>query len=343
MGERTERTKKEKLKKRKRKRRVITSILVILIVIIAAGVTYGFLTLGKIKKADLTTDKDKLGINKQVEDKITDDKKKIKNIILLGIDQFEGDVGRSDAMIIATVDPVHNKLKLTSLMRDTYVNIPGHGYDKLTHAFAYGKEELAIKTINQNFGLNITDFVKVNFNNMEDIIDAVGGLDIEVRSDELENMNEHIRHLSSNKGITPKQITSPGMKHLNGLQALAYTRIRYTNGGDYERTERHRKVLTLLFDKVMGSGATKLPGMVNKLLPYAQTSLSNGDIIGLATTVLGFNNKTLEQNRFPQDGYCEGKRIGPDGIFYLTYDEEATKDQIFKYIFEDIKPEQKQN
>ncbi|MEG0775130.1 LCP family protein [Clostridium sp.] len=337
MGERTEKSKIERLKRKRRKKRILLGLIVFLIFIIAGTASYAFLTLGNVNTKEITVDKEELGIETELEQKIEEDNKKdIKNIILLGVDEFEGNVGRSDAVVIATVDPVHNKLKLTSIMRDSYVNIPGHGYDKLTHAYAFGGEELSIKTINQTYGLNITDYVKVNFDEMENIIDAVGGLDIEIRSDEIENMNEHIRHLSKNAEVKPAYIKSAGMKHLNGLQSLAYTRIRYTSGGDAERTERQRTVLTMLFDKITSAGAGKLPGMVNKLLPLVETSLTSKDIINLGMSSLTVGNKHIEQQRFPLDSYSEGKKI--DGVFQLTFDEEVTKDQMYKYIFEDIKP-----
>lgn len=334
-----ERNKAQKIKRKRRLRKILLGLIIFLIFVVVSTVTYGYLTLSKIQTKEFTKDKEELGIQQEVEAKITDEKKKIRNIVLLGIDQRENDGGRSDAVVIATVDPVHNKLKLTSLMRDSYVNIPGRGYDKLNHAYAFGKEQLSLKTINQNFGLNITDYVKVNFEEMEQIIDAVGGLDIEIRSDELDNMNEHIRDLSKRSGVASKEISSPGMKHLSGLQALAYTRIRYTNGGDAERTERHRKVLTMLFDKITSAGIGKLPGMINKLLPLVETSLSSGEILDLASSSLTIGNKKIEQQRFPLDKFSKGDKI--NGVYQLTFDEEATKDQIFNYIFEDIKPGEK--
>ncbi|WP_031271356.1 LCP family protein [Clostridium sp. BL8] len=331
-----EKNKTQRIKRKRRQRKILLGLIIFLAFIVVSTVAYGYLTLSKIKTKDFTEDKQELGIEQKVEEKITDEKKKIRNIVLLGIDQLEGDVGRSDAVVIATVDPVHKKLKLTSLMRDSYVNIPSCGYDKLTHAYAFGKEQLSLKTINQNFGLNITDYVKVNFGQMEKVIDAVGGLDIEIRSDELANMNKHIRDLSKKGGVTAEEISSPGMKHLNGLQALAYTRIRGTDGGDYERTERHRNVLTMLFDKITSAGLGKLPGIVNKLLPLVETSLSSGEILDLASTALTIGNKKIEQQRFPLDKFSKGDIINE--VYQLQFDEEPTRDQIFKYLFEDIKP-----
>jgi len=252
---------------------------------------------------------------------------KIKNIVLFGIDQTEGDIGRSDAIIIATVDSLHKKLKLTSISRDSYVNIEGHGYDKLNQAYAYGQEELAIKTINKTFGLDITDYAKVNFNNLKDIIDTLGGIDITVEDSELGDLN----------GV----ISTSGRQHVNGTQALAYSRIRKNSGGDDSRTERQRMLLTEIFNKVSTVGILKLPSMVNDILPHVQTSLSTSEVLSLGTKVLTSGITDIEQLRFPLAEHSKGDKI--NNIYYTTFDEEITKEQIQKYIYEDIKPETSSN
>lgn len=207
-------------------------------------------------------------------------------------------------------------------MRDSYVNIPGRGYDKINHAYAFGRDQLAIKTINQNFGLNIDNFVKINFDNMEHLIDALGGIKMEIKDFEI-------------PGVSYAGITKAGVYNLNGKQALAYSRIRKVDG-DSERTERQRKVLTEMFNKISSVGPTELPGLMNKLLPYVQTSLSNGDILNMGLKVSKSGIKNIEQQRFPLENFSEGKLINE--IYYLTFDEKATREQIYNYIFEDIKP-----
>ncbi|MDZ7548740.1 LCP family protein, partial [Clostridium perfringens] len=136
--------------------------------------------------------------------------------------------GRSDSIMILTLDSVHNKLKLTSIMRDSYVNIPGRGLDKINHAYAFGGPELAVRTLNENFDLNIKEFMAVDFTSLPTIIDKLGGVTINI-------IPEEISHIPG--------ITSAGNQVLNGKQALAYSRIRYASGGDYKRTERQRTVV----------------------------------------------------------------------------------------------------
>lgn len=301
-------------------KKVLIIIATILIFSLSALGSYLLSMVGKLNNVGLN-DSD-LGIEKS-----KNTSSKIKNIVLFGIDQTEGDIGRSDAIIIATVDSLHKKLKLTSISRDSYVNIEGHGYDKLNHAYAYGQEELAIKTINQTFGLDITDYAKVNFNNLKDIIDTLGGIDITVEDSELGDLN----------GV----ISTSGRQHVNGIQALAYSRIRKNSGGDDSRTERQRMLLTEIFNKVSTVGILKLPSVVNDILPHVQTSLSTSEILSLGTKVLTSGITDIEQLRFPLAEHSKGDSI--DGIYYTTFDEEVTKEQIQKYIYEDIKPETSSN
>jgi len=301
-------------------KKVLIIIATILIFSLSALGSYLLSMVGKLNNVGLN-DSD-LGIEKS-----KNTSSKIKNIVLFGIDQTEGDIGRSDAIIIATVDSLHKKLKLTSISRDSYVNIEGHGYDKLNHAYAYGQEELAIKTINQTFGLDIADYAKVNFNNLKDIIDTLGGIDITVEDSELGDLN----------GV----ISTSGRQHVNGTQALAYSRIRKNSGGDDSRTERQRMLLTEIFNKVSTVGILKLPSMVNDILPHVQTSLSTSEVLSLGTKVLTSGMTDIEQLRFPLAEHSKGDKI--NNIYYTTFDEEITKEQIQKYIYEDIKPETSSN
>lgn len=305
-----------------------------LCVILAIAVVGGGYVIGLLNKMDnIKLNKDNLGI---VEDEFKEyeNVNKIKNIALFGIDATDGETGRSDSIMIATLDPVHNKLKITSVMRDSYVYIDGHGQDKINHAYAFGGPELAIKTLNENFGLNIEDFVSVNFSSLPTIINILGGIDIEITQEELEYINSYIDDINAKDGTYSPHISYAGVQHLDGTQALAYSRIRYTSGGDYERTQRHRTVLNALFNKLTSTSVTSYNSLLNEVLPYVQTNLNAGDILSLGTKVLGIGNN-LEQDRFPRDGYGEGTMI--DGVYYLTFDKEATVKQMRDYIFNDVK------
>ena len=323
---------KRRKKKKKKKSLGFKIFIGFLCVILAIAVVGGGYVIGLLNKMDnIELNKDNLGI---VEDEFKeyDNVNKIKNIALFGVDATDGKTGRSDSIMIATLDPVHNKLKITSVMRDSYVSIDGHGQDKINHAYAYGGPELAIKTLNKNFGLNIEDFVSVNFSSLPTIINILGGIDIEITDSELQYINDYIDDINSMDGTDSPHISYAGVQHVDGTQALAYSRIRYTSGGDYERTQRHRTVLDALFNKLTNTSVASYNSLLNQVLPYVQTNLSAADILSLGTKVLGIGNN-LEQDRFPRDGYCEGAMI--DGIYYLTFDKEATVQQMRDYIFND--------
>lgn len=333
MSEKNIRSNRNKKKKKSLGFKILITIISILLVLVLAGVGVFYATLSKLDNVELN--KDNLGVTSKEELEVYDNYSKIKNIALFGIDSADG-VGRSDSMMIATIDPVHDKLKITSLMRDSYVNIEGHGYDKLNHAYAFGGPELSIKTINQTFGLNIEEFVSVDFASLPKIIDILGGINLDITDEEITceiNINDYIDGINESLGTNTPHIYSSGVQTVNGVQALAYSRIRYASGGDYERTHRQRIVLDKLFEKALNISPTQYPSFINQILPYVQTNLGATDILSLATKVVTMGSGTLQQDRFPRDGYGEGQMI--DGVYYLVFDETTTKQQMMNYIFDD--------
>lgn len=297
---------------------ILGVIISILLLTIGGIYAYGNHLFNKIEKIEI--DKSDVGIKDEVEEKLSAYSDSVINIALFGIDAEDGSVGRSDSIIIATIDTTHKKLKLTSIMRDSYVAIEGHGDDKINHAYAFGGPQLAIKTLNENFDLNIDDFVAVNFTTLPKIIDMLGGVTIDITSEE-------VSHIPG--------IDAAGTYILTGEQALSYSRIRYASGGDYVRTDRQRTVLSKVFEKVLSINVTQHPSLLSEILPMVQTNLDYSEILNLGNQVLKMGVTNLEQERFPRDGYCEGKMI--DKIYYLTFDKENTVQQLHDYIFEDIK------
>ena len=310
---------------------IIGIILFIILGVAAGAYIYANSLLNKMEKVEIN--KEDVGITEEVEEKLTQYDDTITNIALFGIDAEDGEAGRSDSIMIATIDTHNKKLKLTSIMRDSYVNIDGHGLDKINHAYAFGKAQLAIKTLNENFDLNIQNFVAVNFSSLPKIIDKIGGIELDIDSEELEYINSYIRNVNTINNTNSPSIASSGIQHVDGTQAMAYCRIRYTSGGDYKRTERHREVLSKIFEKILSMSPTTYPSLLNDLLPMVSTNLDGSEIMELGNKILKIGNTTLEQERFPRDGYCEGQMI--NGVYYLTFDKETTVNQLHDYIFED--------
>lgn len=334
-----------KFKKKYKKRRIFFVISLLLLFIVGIIGFYVTNKLGKLNKdSSISVSKEDLGIDKATEDTLnsfssSDD---VVNIALFGLDQrTEDEPCRSDAIIVLSVDTAHKKLKLTSIMRDSYVNIDGHGKDKLNHAYAYGGPQLAIKTLNQNFKLNITDYVSINFFELEKLIDDLGGVVIDIKPAEVPFINDHMKEVASLTQTPVTLLKNSGSQNLNGRQALAYSRIRYQGNGDYERTDRQRKVLEAIMHKVLNSNVSQYPALLDKLGPHVTTSLSNMEILSLGTSVVTSGTTNIEQVRFPYDGYFNdsGKMIGE--VWYLPYDLDETSNQIHEYIYNDNLPKSK--
>lgn len=254
-----------------------------------------------------------LGTSDEVAQQLAKYKGSITNIMLLGIDSEDG-IGRSDSMVIFTLDKTTKKIKLTSLIRDSYVYIPGRGMDKMNHAYSFGGPSLALRTINSNFDLNITDYVTVNFNSITKIVDTIGGLDLKLSDQEA-------KIVGVGKG---------GTHHLNGAQTLTYARIRSTAGGDFTRTLRHRKVLTAISEKMMKLNPIDMVKAANQLIPLVKTSLTSPEIIGLGFTS-GLGKYDVVQDSYPEDETSKGAII--KGIYYLKWDKVYTIDKLHKFIF----------
>ncbi len=308
-------------------KKVIIGVVVAIIVIIAAGMGYVYSTLNKTNKVKL--DNDSLGLNQNTQS--TDKKDDIINIALFGLDAPNGEVGRSDADLILTIDKKHHKLKLTSIMRDSYVDVKDHGMTKLTHAYAYGGPELALNTINTNFDLAIDKFITVNFTSLPKVIDKLGGVDINLTAGDLKYMNGYIKNLDDINKTDSPDINSTGMHHLDGTQALAYCRIRY-DGGDQRRTERQRTVLQAVFKKMKDTSVTQYPAILNELLPLVTTNISANEFISLGKDIADTGATQFEDLKVPCDKHEDGKMI--NGVYYMTYDLKAETKELHKFIYE---------
>ena len=212
--------------KRRKKRRVLKNLLIAVICLLTVACAgfylYAYRLINTVKRTPL--DKNDIGINSE-EPQVYEN---VRNIALLGLDtRQDNNVGRSDAIVILTVDKAHNKLKLTSIARDTYVAIEGHSKDKLTHAYAYGKSQLAVKTLNQNFNLEISDYVTMNFFGLARVIDYINGVTVNVTEAEKNELNRNIFPEMRSLKMECPDIALAGEQTLNGAQAVCYARIRH--------------------------------------------------------------------------------------------------------------------
>ena len=308
-------------------KKVVIGIVIAILVIIGLGAGYVYAMLNKTNKVELN--KNNLGINEEAQNEAK--KSDITNIALFGVDAPQGQIGRSDAVMILTIDNKHNKIKLTSLMRDSYVNVKGHGMTKLTHAYAYGGPELALNTINTNFDLNIDKFITVNFTSLPNVINKLGGIDMNITKGDLKYINGYIDSINNYDHTNSPYIAGTGMQHLDGVQATAYCRIRY-DGGDQRRTERQRRVITAVFDKIKNSPVTDYPGILNQLLPLVTTNISSNEFISLGKDIIDTGANKIDELRVPCDKHENGKLI--KGVYYMTFDIPAETKELHKFIFE---------
>jgi len=283
---RGEKVEKPRKKKRHIFRNIVIILLIILIGIISAG--YGYIQdkLGKIQKVDIN--KEDLGISEEASESLTE----YRNIALFGVDSRNHNLekgNRSDCIIIASINNNTKEVKLISVYRDTYVQIQGHGLDKITHAYSYGSAQLALNTLNTNLDLNISEFATVNFDVVADAVDELGGIEINIETQqEMKYLNDYIVETSKVTGKSTPNVTRTGKQTLNGVQAVSYSRIRYTSGGDYKRTERMRDVLTAMLTKLKTKSLAEINKFADNILPKVYTNISAGDILALTPSLMSY-------------------------------------------------------
>ena len=287
---------------------------------------------------DTLTD-EQLGVNETLDNEVT-------NIALFGIDtrNLSSFRGNSDSIMILSIDRTHGSIKITSVLRDSLVPIEGHAANKINAAYAWGGPELAIKTLNQNFNLNIRDYATVNFLGMADIIDAVGGVEVNITEPERLHINANMLALHQSSGTPYIPVERAGLQTLNGTQAVSFARLRKVNtidGGrdDYGRTDRQRYVLEQLFNKALSMSKTKYPALIKSLLPYMETSLSYSDIFSLAGILT--NDVQFKQARIPQ-GYAMqiSTRDFPTSLGSVVYyDLGYATDMLHGFVYDDVHPD----
>ncbi len=308
--------------------RVLT-VLVALSIVFCAGLYFYRTFLGY--NYDSTLSGEDLAAGIKADENIT-------NIALFGLDTREGDTqSHSDCIMIVTVDNTRGKIKLISLMRDSLVDIDGYGENKLNAAYFLGGPSLAIRTINENFGTDITEYIAVNFEQLVEIIDALGGVEINVETTaELEELNRVIRDYGIEQGQTFAGVENTGLQTLDGVQALCYGRIRKGGtGDDWARVERQSIVMEAMFSKVQSMSASQLIGLMQKLMPYVTTSLSPTEIAPLIVGAVQNGMPAIEHTRVPLDG--EWNYYGSSSE-YILYDTDVAADHIEQYIYNDVFP-----
>lgn len=283
----------QKAKKRKRLIAIVIAEIILLLILLAGILIYNkiYRTIDDIPRYD--EDDDKIIKNDGVEIE------GYKNFVIFGVDTRDNSLkrGNTDTIMLVSINNKTKDVKLVSIYRDTYVNIPDIGYRKINAAYANGGYSLALSTINQNFDLDVEDYVTVNFKALVSLIDELGGITLDIKENELKTLNGYVRELNRINGTNVPGLKSAGTQTVNGTQATAYARIRYTAGGDFKRTERQRIVISKIFEKVKNSDLKTINSLIDKFLPQVYTNMTNKEILGLAKDVLSYD--IVEQTGFP--------------------------------------------
>lgn len=265
----------------------------------------------------------------EIDDENLVSEDKIINILLVGADKREywSQKGRSDSVMIATLDMKHKELKLTSLMRDMYVTIPGYENAKFNAAYSYGGISLLYQTIAENFGIKLDGYMIVDFAAFKNVINEIGGVSVDLTEAEC---NYLLQTYAGKK--TSILDLKPGVNKMNGTQALAYTRIRQDAKGDFGRTQRQRNVLNAVFKEAKTMSISELKGLAKEVLPCVTSDLTNDEIVSYMMSVVMMGTTEIKQQRIPiDDGYTQD-RINGQAV--LVVDWEANRAALQNFIFE---------
>lgn len=290
---------KGKKKRRKKRFRWLKFLFEVILLAVLAAVLFIGYKFSKITREQLSTDE--LTVNSEIPSDELSNMKNYRTFALFGVDSRSGQLEsgtNSDAIMVCSISRQTHEVRLVSVYRDTWLDTTGGEYRKCTEVYAIGGAAQAISMLNKNLDLNITDYVTVNFEALVELIDQLGGVDITLSEGEVVWLNSYLNEEREVLGQECEDVSGPGLQHLNGMQALAYSRIRYI-GLDYERTERQRTVLAQIMEKLQACDLLTINSLVDTILPKVSTSLSVTEILELAT---GIGQYTMaETEGFPYE------------------------------------------
>ena len=319
----------------------IIIIIDIILVLLFLGIYAGSYISKKLSNLTFKAlDEEGLAINEELYSKVADEYTRkefesVKNIVLFGIDnqnpEYDGDIGRSDSIMIISINPKYKTIKMISIPRDTYAEIEGHGKTKINHAYEYGQEQLALKTINQNFGLDLSEYVTIDFVGLIDVINDIGGIQLNITKRERDfiNMSSKLAY-----GLTKKdrkELTSYGMVTLDGEQALTHSRNRLV-GDDFTRAGRQRQVIEAMMEKMSKMSLGEINEHIDVFLKKVTTNIDVINYTSLLTDALFNKDEYLNgiiSEQCPSKDIAEGKYIGPTYYFVPSSTEKMQEEMLY--------------
>lgn len=341
-----------KARKKNQRRKIRNAFIIVFCVIFAISgglLVYGYNSLSSINYSPIGDEDDINELNSTPQDITLDYTGKkllndpmVLNVMLFGSDNYSaGDGGRSDSMLMISIDNRRKKLKATSFLRDMWVKIPGYGEERINTAYTCGGPKLAVQTVEANFGINIDRYVVIDFPGFESIINRLGGIDMELTEEECEYLNEHCSDLTEDSSEyrgsnyqNPEKLYGAGIHHLNGLQALNHARNRDSIMSDFDRTSRQRDVISAVVQKMKTASVPQIIQIISDVGPMITTNLKKNEVATLATNAVTYMNYPMEEYSVP--GMENFTNLDINGAAVLgVVDMDQAKYDLAKFIFED--------
>lgn len=326
------RKRKKMTRRQRRKRKLILFIVEVLVILILLAALFVIIKLNKLNNTgDL--DEDKLNIN--IDAKTQELLDGYTNIALFGIDnrstgKYES--GNSDCIMIASINNDTKEVRLISVYRDSFLAVDDDdNLRKLNAAYAKGGPTGAVAALNKNLDLDIKEYVAVDFNVVMEVVDALGGIELDISSKEAETMKIYINEMNEVMGTNGTAVSGPGLQTVNGIQALAYCRDRYSGGDDYGRTERQRTVISKIVEKAKAASLPTLNKVIDKLFPDISTSLSSSEILGLAAGIKDYELADTQGWPFQLTTERMGGKLGD---VVVPTDLETNVNLLHQYLFD---------
>ena len=324
----------QKPKKKRKKSKVAFFFTMLIAEVFVLGVifayAYALKQYSKIQRPDYNVEQ---VLNTDLSEKKLAEMRGYRNIAVFGVDSRDSSVGRgnrSDVIIICSIDQSNGEIKLVSVYRDTYLDVGKNSFQKATHAYSYGGPARAVKMLNDSLDLNITDYITFNWKAVATAVNILGGVDIDITPAEFKYINSYITETVKGTGIGSVQLKAPGMQHLDGVQAVAYARLRYMDT-DYQRTERQRKVVELAFEKAKKADPKTLNDLLGNVLSMVATNLTWQDGLDVINDIGKY--KLVDTQGFPFDK--DDMTKGTKGFIVVPIDLESNVVQLHSYLFKD--------
>ncbi|HJC56270.1 MAG TPA: LCP family protein [Candidatus Eisenbergiella intestinipullorum] len=325
-------------RKKKQTRRIILFSVEILALVVLALVLWAVGKQDAVQHITINESQIVENMNEGVEENET--MQGYRNVALFGVDARDDDLkkgNRSDTIMIASINQDTDEVKLVSVYRDTYLNLSNDTYNKCNAAYAAGGPEQAILMLNMNLDLNITEYISINFNGLIELVDSLGGVQIDVQPEEIEHLNNYQKSMFSTESkvvltddYTP--VTKSGLQTLNGMQATAYCRIRATAGDDFRRAERQRTVLLACLDKAKSASFSQLESALDSVLPHVATNLDTAEILSVLQEVANYS--VTATDGFPFEDTRTTGTLGSKGSCVIPVDLETNVIKLHNFLFE---------